>query len=138
MFSTFTKRLSLISGYVPDEEIVVDEITSAEEDQVEAGNEEIRLQPEVESMDEDPDPEVELRNTQIESAEEELEPEGLNPEIESSDVEDRGHDGASADEEDSNEEEGTNLKGDFSLFSPFLFIKQNYTNNFFLSMLKFT
>ena len=113
MFSTFTKRLYLISGYVPDEEIVVDEITSAEEDQVEAGNEEIRLQPEVESMDEDPDPEVELRNTQIESAEEELEPEGLNPEIESSDVEDRGHDGASADEEDSNEEEGTNLKGDF-------------------------
>jgi hypothetical protein len=82
-------------------------------------------------MDEDPDPEVELRNTQIESAEEELEPEGLNPEIESSDVEDRGHDGACADEEDSNEEEGTNLKGDFSLFSPFLFIKQNYTNNFF-------
>ena len=114
MFSTFTKRLSSISGYVPDEEIVVDEITSAEEDQVEAGNEEIRLQPEVDSMDEDPDPEVELRNTQIESSEEEqLEPEGLNPEIESSDVDDCGHDGASADEEDSNEEAGTNLKGDF-------------------------
>ena len=70
------------------------------------GNSKKKLESDVEVSEEELEPEVL-------NPDEELEPEVLNPEVESSDDEDRDHDGESADEEDSNDEEVSNLNGKF-------------------------